>query len=238
MLNKLLSVAAILLAASSASAATWNAADDFSTTANPNGPWSYGYLTDLSDSGTFTTLPARSSGSLEGWRNPDLTESGFPLVAQNTGVVNLGFSDVILAPGALLLHPGRDLGPYVAIRWTAPTAGTFDIAGAFSTLDATGTAVTSTDVSVRRNGSAESSGSLTGSSLTELASFNLSLSLAAGDLIDFAVSPGSDNFFGDSTGFEATITQDTSVGVIPLPASLPLLLAGLGAIGLIRRRRI
>jgi len=238
MMKTFLSAAAIMLAAaSSAHALTWSASGDFSTTNNPNGPWSYGILTDPSDILTFSTLPSGSSGNLEGWNGTD--GGNFPTIWKNTGSGDATVSEAIVGSGDLYLHPGQSTGPHVTVRWTAPSSGTFDIDGAFATLDATGPAITTTDVSVRRNGVAAAAGSLTGSALTEEVAFDLSLALTAGDILDFTVSPGS-TFFGDSTGFDATITEDKSLGVIPLPAALPLLLplllGWLGASRVVRRR--
>ena len=90
---------------------------------------------------------------------------------------------------------------------------------------------TTTDVEVRRNGVGLFGGDVNG---VPDVPFDLDVTVAASDTIDFVVGFGSDgNYFNDSTILEATITT----APVPLPASLPLMAASAAALGWMARRR-
>jgi hypothetical protein len=94
---------------SSASAVTFDARGDFSTTTNPNGAWSLGQLSGT----TFT-----AGDSL--WNNAGWQLSGSPFNAgPATGGVFPGQE-----PDVLFLQPPGGGSAEAAIEWTAPGAGT------------------------------------------------------------------------------------------------------------------
>ena len=110
-----------------------------------------------------------------------------------------GFSG--LDAGEILLHPGgRGPDGFVAplfdgvLRFTAPTTSFYNIAGAFRSLDIGATVNT-----IFRNGVPEMN-------IFDGGSFDLTLSLTAGDHVDFATGAGNDGIGSDSTGLRATLT--------------------------------
>ncbi|MBO0698168.1 MAG: hypothetical protein J2P46_07225, partial [Zavarzinella sp.] len=92
-------------------------------------------------------------------------------------------------------------GEHSVVRWTAPAAGTYDVAALF-----TGDDLTSTDVHVWHNGVSIFDGTVNG--FRSGPYFETAVTVAAGDTIDFRVGPNG-NFFSDSTGLDAVITPDS-----------------------------
>src|ERR1017187_6050392 len=124
-------------------ATSFNAVTDFSTSLNPNGPWSYGSTPSLG--GTFSLLVAGSCGPLAGWNGGGATAVGDPpMVYGGTGTCGGG----TLAGGLLDLHPGPT-GQYSDVRWIDAASGTYNISGIFQGIDMT---PTTTDVHVLLNG--------------------------------------------------------------------------------------
>ena len=115
------------------------------------------------------------------------------------------------------------------IRFTTPDAGIFVLAASFTGIDF---GPTTTDVHVLLDGSSILSGPVDGFGPGSGPSFTTTLTLHAGDTIDFAVGYGLDgNYFDDSTGIAATL------GSVPEPASLILMALGLAGMGVIASNR-
>ncbi|HXJ86842.1 MAG TPA: hypothetical protein VMS18_08515 [Candidatus Binatia bacterium] len=158
--------------------------DDFSTTMNPAGTWTYGYTSHLgSPFFAYTTSGTTTSSNEIGWFGPlpaSADAPGFPLVvvSQSGQPKNL---DMLPGPG----------GEYSVVRWTAPSAGLWDVSGEFD-----GQGSTSSDVHVLSNERCLFSRNVNNA---DAQVFALTLSLHAGDRVDFAVgfgldgSPDSDN---------------------------------------------
>ena len=116
-------------------------------------------------------------------------------------------------PGQFSLHPGES-GVYSHACWTAPYAGTFDIASMFIGIDHY--LGTTTDVHVLHNGISLFDGLVNGYGNTS--SFSTTVSVGMGDIIDFAVGDGGNDHTCDTTALSATI--------IPEPATIILLTLG------------
>jgi len=229
--------AAALAISTQAGAATYDAALDFSTTANPNSPWSYGYEASLG--GTFTAFAtpfryvASAAGALvEGWaKGGQYWYDYYPHVVKNTtGVAyddGLGFT---VGSGQLEMAPG--FGGDAVVRFTAPAAGTYELTSLFSADQNGFDGVTSTDVHILVNGSGIFSSGIGIPGYPSLSeSFAGSVVLAAGDTVDFAVGQGVNSIWGDSTGFGASLTSRS------VPEGLPLPVAWLALVGVLALRR-
>jgi hypothetical protein len=186
----------------------YNAVTDFSASQNPYGPWSYGYkTTSVSTLNLYATHNYVFGPALETW-----TAGGSccPMVVRNNTGATLTYPTAtsVTQPVDLLnLHPGP-LGEKSVVRWTAPTSGTYSIAGRFQGLDSVGG--TTTDVTILHNSATIFTGNING--YGNQANFSLAARpVVAGDTIDFQVGWGSNNGHSyDSTGLAATITSTTT----------------------------
>ena len=179
---------------------SYNAVTDFSSTSNPSGRWSYGYKT-FSGS-TFN--PYSSNANLFG-AGLDSWSQGYccPMITRNATGTTYTYPTApsVTQPTDLLnLHPGPS-GERSVVRWTAPAAGTYTIAGRFQGLDSFGT---TTDVAILHNSTSIFTGNVNG--YGNQATFSVTRTVAAGDTIDFQVGYGSNSTYSsDSTGLAATI---------------------------------
>jgi len=231
--SSLLLAAMLLSISGRAAAQTFNAASDFSVTANPNGAWSYGWSTSRGTafnlfpySGTInaTTDPNGALlGSLDIW-----TLYGIPLVFHNgSPIIITGgtYPQGCCAPiplAALGFHPGPN-GENAVVRWTAPASGLYKVNAAFSGVDYGGNIGTTTDVAVLHNGIQLYAGNVVAFGSHYDQSFSGTVSVLAGDTIDFTVgygmvASGNDfvlypyaNYYSDSTGLDAVITPESRV---------------------------
>jgi hypothetical protein len=200
-------VLAFLSAGYAAQATTFDVAADFSATNNPNGVWSYGWSSTLTSA--FNLYP--NNGKVDEIINIDIwADFGHfssyyptPQVAHNgTGSINNDHWTITWQAGQFSLHPG-DGGEYSHARWTAPDAGTIDIASMFTGIDHY--FGTTTDVHVLHNGISLFDGLVNGFGNTS--SFSTTVTVGKGDIIDFAVGYGiNQSHTCDTTALSATIS--------------------------------
>ena len=234
-LHALVLAAAIAGTAATAQAATFDIASDFSTTTNPKDPWSYGFAPPVITPGVPPALVLYDVKGTDGcgrpfWNSSVVQSLGAPAVFDNPTANPLNCGIYIHPAHTAGFHPGPN-GEFSIYRFTTPSAGNYALDATFIVLDTGGT-----DVHILDNGtqiySADSTGLPSGNTF---GAFNQNLSLAAGDVIDFAVGVGADgNFFSDGTGVNATLTTGAAV---PEPSTLLLLAASLPGLGFIRRRK-
>lgn len=217
-------------------ATTWTAAADFVTnetsvteTSNPNGQvpqWSYGFR-DAFASATLTLFSTHTNAingnvDFQGWQT-----GGFMITGANVSMAPSGG----LAPGEMLVHPlsAASSTTYNVVRWTAPSAGTYDIVASwFAVSTTTGTGFDGVDAHIVVNGTSNFDTLVTPGATIN--SGTLSVTLSAGGFVDFVVGPGaSGNNSNDSTIFDATIT------LVPEPSSTLLLAVALPLCFLRRR---
>lgn len=184
-------------------AADYDAVHDFSITSNPNGAWSYGWLTALgSPLNLYTVIDTTSSPGVSAWLASGTYAANPPYVAHNdtSGVV---CNPVCFPPTYLHLHPGP-LGELTVVRWTAPTSGNYVIQGRVQGLNPAGT--TTTLYLVVNSQPPPLNISVTG--YRSPTSFHHLFTVSAGDTIDIAIDYGSNsNYINDSTGIQFNITQ-------------------------------
>ena len=254
-------VAKIALVAPASGGTVYDAAADLTkesvaAKANPNGAWSYG-CRGTAVSSELTLYPL--SGVSESWRRVTENVQGWwlaptrdawspptPFVLKNVGAEAVAstyhpFSQGTLRPGEMYVHPGpantADRPPanvgsdYAVVRWTAPAPGSYSIDATFTGLDSQGA---TTDVHVVVSGRELFAGDIRGGldAPTNTASYSKTISVAAGDKIDFAVGPGGNGCICDSTGLTAKIalvdgaslnaaSQSSRITVAELAATKP-----------------
>lgn len=158
---------------------TWDAVQDFSDTANPNGAWSYGYAAKLE--GAFLPFTTNfTSGTTVGWNNNGSYPNYAGIAIDNTPYMLLNSDTIVIPVGALALGIQQNA---ILLRWTAPAAGTYSITGSFQGIDLHLPVV---DVGIYENGSTVLY-SNTMNFFGDLLDFSFpDLTLAAGTTIDFA----------------------------------------------------
>lgn len=192
---------------------TWSVEAGFSTTANPSGPWSYGYMMragTVPDPTTFslydrfvpaTPCPLWCSSGIAGV-DPNVTYNNSASVQSCCGVNRIEWD-----PGEMSIGPGLN-GELTVVRWTAPFAGHYDIAASFLDNQETGD---SADAYVYHNATqlfAGAPGTVVGSGVSHS---ETSLLLEAGDTLDFIIGPGADNVAtGNHSTLIATISLNTT----------------------------
>lgn len=183
--------------------ASYDAVKDWSSQSNPNGVWSYGYLSNWGAPFTLYT-----SG---GWCNVPGTSAWWyayctvPLVAHNDTGKTLCGTTYCVPPQYLAFHPGQN-GELSVVRFTAPASAMYSMRVKFQGQDFG--FPTSTYVYVLL----KSKKLLLAAPITSYelpVSFNSEVfKLSAGDTVDFMVDWGADgNYNGDSTGVQAKISK-------------------------------
>lgn len=178
---------------------TFDAANDFSPTQSQGAAWAYGYR--AAGGGSFAALPNNDNlyglaAGMHTWYLPGVWN--LPAVFHNGTGATQSYFGATQPTDLLNLYPGA-VGEKSVVRWTAPRAGTAQVAGRFQGLD-----TTTTGVAVVKNGATTlASGNVNG--LGDQATFSLTVAVAAGDTLEFQVSYNGD-VQHDSTGLAATIT--------------------------------
>jgi hypothetical protein len=115
---------------------------------------------------------------------------------------------VCVPPAFLNVHPGPN-DELTVVRWTAPTSGNFFFQGVVVGLDRGGP--TTTGFYLVHN----SSDILFSTQINVYrlpVTFHHVLTVSAGDTLDFAVDFGQNgNYFGDSTGIQFMVTQESAM---------------------------
>jgi hypothetical protein len=225
----------LLTAFAATAAMAWDAAADFSETANPNGPWAFGW-TDTG--GVFTAFPSLGADWYGGYHTPTNGISAwydyyaFPVVGHSNtgGSVNIWSRCLPLTTNMVMMCPGAAATGREAsavVKWTADSCGVYAISALFTQLDGgnAGVAVYTTSGSVNWTGAL-----LIGQGAS--ASTAPTVSLAAGESVFFACNQGADGTNSyDTIGLRATVTA------IPEPSCLTVLFAGAGSAAVVLRRK-
>jgi hypothetical protein len=212
-------IASLALACHSAGATpvTWDAAADFYSTkaAGTNSVWSYG-STDKTLTGTFTKFDVEPSSSQDVaykvWTFTGLKPSLGKAVKTGAGGITWH-----VPIGTINMHPGAQ-GEYSVLRFLAQNNGDYTIDTDFWANDST-----TSDVHVLADGVEKYSTAITNSkTLANPASWTGTVTLSAGDFIDFLVGRGglpSSTWNNDSTGISALISY--TAPVVTAPSNFP-----------------
>ena len=190
-----------------AGAQTYDAAAQFSGTDNPDGVWSYGCTQSLGAAFHLYTQQVPIFSGVYDWRlNSSCGQTNPPSVAYNSTNAVLTGGTVSVPAHTIWFHPGPE-DQHSVLRFTAPASGNYQVKAVFWGDDFVGP--TTTDVHVLHNGLGLYTGEVTGFGRPSSdQSFTTTISVTAGDTIDFAVGYGTDGGYGfDSTGVSAVITQ-------------------------------
>ena len=209
-------------------ALAYDVSADFSTSANPNSVWSYGWSTTLGSAfnlDTSNTTAAYGLTGLGGWFSGQSAEGVPDVLRNNTANPILLAPFTNFQPGQLTLNMFQTT--YSVVRWTAPSTGQFSIAATFSAVSTIGG---TTDVHVQRNGVSIFDSAVNG--FPSPTSYTGTVNLVSGDHIDFAVGFGSNgNDHEDTTALGATIVA------VPEPGTLALVSTALGCLLPLRFRK-
>lgn len=198
-----------LLPTLSAHAQTWDAKQQFSTTQNPGGPWSYGWSTALGGAVTlypnYTVIPP---SECQQWEDDSIIQNECPHVTYYPGTTQYSY----LPPQSMLMQAGPE-NQFSNCIWTAPTSGTYNIQASFTALDIGAP-----------HGYLLINGTDAGDSILPYQiqkNFNIpSVVLAAGDTVQVVAGVGSDNaYFNDESEFTFTITATNAPPPPPPPVA-------------------
>ena len=183
----------------------YDAVRDFSIISNPNGVWSYGWLSSLgSPLNLYTVTDTTSISGMSAWLESGTYSANPPYVAHNDTSAVICFGTFCVPRNYLHLHPGPN-NEVAVVRWTAPSSGSFRLQGAVVGLDFQFPTTTTFYVVLNSNNYLFST---TIDSYKSPLSFHKVLAVSAGDTLDFAVDFGQDgSYLGDSTGIQFKLTQ-------------------------------
>jgi hypothetical protein len=188
----------------------YDAVRDFSTASNPNGVWSYGYLTQL---GTPLILYTSSDNQCMpgmSWWGLLLGQCNFmPVVGHNDTDHTFCWLTNCLPPTYLMSQPGWN-GELSVVRWTAPKAGKGTVSGAVTGVDCT--YPTSSTFYMVLNTNQRLLSAPVDSCDLPLTFEDYQLTVQAGDTLDFVVDWGPDGSpIGDGTGIQFKVTGGNRV---------------------------
>ena len=207
---------------------TYNVVTGFSSSSNPNGVWTYDY------NGTaYTTAQGSSSvngSGLPGWWTGMAVPNSL-VVGQNVTGSTFNSTTLSLPTNTLWMDPESGS---VSVLFTAPSAGTYAIAGNFLGIDTHGN---SHPVTILDDGTVVWSGTI--ATYGQDDSFSFMETLKTGDTISFDVGTGTVGtctYCFLSTGLNGTVTEKSATTSAPEPGTVALTLIGIGFVLVMRKR--
>jgi hypothetical protein len=192
----------------------------YATASNPNGVWSYGYSSTVTGPVTLynTQVQGVDSPNEQMWVSSAFNCCGAsPSVGFNNGPA-FDNGNVAAAANQMILVASVFQGLTTDLVFTAPTSGQYSLTSSFIG-DQRNIGV---NVAVLENNLLLFSSSV--NSFNQIVPFNTSLTLDAGDTIEFAVTTGS--------GLQNT-GLDVSISATPLPSTWGMMLTGLLGFGFV-----
>jgi hypothetical protein len=198
--NALFGIFTITLALAAQVQAQFDVVGDFSTIANPNGVWSYGWATNAGSPFQLLGTEVQYYSDL-GWEN------GLNGVADSEMCSIVKDFAGSYATGPFVLNPDTlhlDTGEYaVMARFTAPKSNSYAVHGLFRLED---TSTQSHNLTIVANGNKTNFSVVTSTAAYNSEyPFNLSIPLSQGETLDFVVSSVNGNYNDLGTGLRATI---------------------------------
>jgi hypothetical protein len=185
---------------------------DFSFTANPNGPWRYGYTTGSElTGGAFTPMAVVEHAPPMTFWHPGRGQAGYyPYIAaaqDRLATVTDQTGSWTLRPNEIALE-ASNTGEHAVIEFIAPVAGTFAISADFTGIHK---GVSTTDAQVRIGDEILFRADVTATRPT--ANFRATRTLNAGDVLTFAIGYGANRtHYNDTTGLILTIRSVATSG--------------------------
>ena len=169
---------------------------NYSIKINPSGPWSY-----IDENGLLNVKTKSEFGINNYWNWGNGGNAGWctaSAISRNKTGQTLNYGTIVQPTNYLRLDP--ESNTFNAVRFSAPSSGTFVVKGSFLGIDV---GENSHAVAIDVNGVPTFGTTI--NSYGQLARFNLNLTLAMGDTVDFIVETGP-SCFDLSTGLTATIS--------------------------------
>jgi hypothetical protein len=183
----------------------FDAVANFSTNANPNGVWSYGWAASLGAPFQLVTTAYSVTGAgaaAFGWRNGLLQPNSCMISKDFTGFFTA--STAAWYPDTLLLDPQIHA---IMARFTAPSNANYQVSGFFRIQD---TGTHAHDLTILANGNTTNFYVFTsGGSYTTQYPFKILTTLTQGETLDFIVSAHNNDYAFLSTGLACTLTSVT-----------------------------
>lgn len=208
----------LLLTPQPLQAAGYDLSTGFSSVANPNSVWSFGWKQSFGSSFNLLTAPISASSAngvpLQGWMLPAYTQPA--VYANQTTNTGTGSGGWVAPPGAVFVVAGLNGRPenYCIIRFTAPSNDTYAVGAAVAPMY-TGALAGDTDFHVLKNG-VEIYGQFLAPHATT--SFTNDIPLAAGEVLEFAFGRGADGSeYGSSPRIAALITPASGLVEVTNP---------------------
>jgi hypothetical protein len=189
---------------------------DFSLTANPNGPWRYGYTrgTQLARS-AFAPMTVADATTPVGLWHPGPGPAGYyPYIAANLDptIAHDPTNSWEVRPGEVALE-ASSTGQLAAIEFTVPRAGSYTIAADFAGIHKL---LSTTDAHVLLGDESLFAATISGyggdpafyphQGASPTASYRATRALRVGDVLTFAIGFGTNHtHFNDTTGLIVTI---------------------------------
>jgi hypothetical protein len=178
------------------------ASTQFSATSNPSGAWSYGWSKSVGSGFKLDTRTFDMKG-LNGWAS-ECCETTKPDVYHNPTDKAISPAETDPIPGkSLALRPGSE-GENAILRWTAGVSAHYAVKATFTGLDTTDAPRIA--ASILLDSVEIFSSDVNGAGSAHSRSFYGTVSMIAGDTLDFAVRPAeTGNYLHDTTGLTVEI---------------------------------
>jgi hypothetical protein len=199
-------------------AGEYNARNEFALTqGGTSGVWRYGSTANDASNAfvpySLTNIPTECGAPAERWYFSNSGDT-LPEILRFLSPTNcLG-----TPTDSLYVHPGSG-GQRTVLRWVAPASGTYQLTGALQRANPNAT----TDIRILKN---ETGSLFTGNINNQFQqAFNLNVTVAANDMIDFSVGFGNTSYNNDGSTLNVTVAQ-AATACLSAPTNLQVFVPG------------